>query len=101
MIDWCVPASCWLRWRKSVQTVEGVANGGELHPVQQKLLEHGGLQCGICTPGVIAVKALLEHNPDPTEEQALLEPAILPLHWLRQNYSRGVGRRQTMRGEAA
>ena len=38
---------------KSVQTVEGVANGGELHPVQQKLLEHGGLQCGICTPGVV------------------------------------------------
>ena len=49
---------------KSVQTVEGVASGGELHPVQQKLLEHGGLQCGICTPGVvIAAKALLETTP--------------------------------------
>ena len=51
---------------RSVQTVEGVANGGELHPVQQKLLEHGGLQCGICTPGVVLLpRRLLEHNPDP------------------------------------
>ena len=69
---------------KSVQTVEGVANGGELHPVQQKLLEHGGLQCGICTPGVvIAAKALLEHNPDPTEEQAR--------YWLAGNLCRCTG----------
>ena len=69
---------------KSVQTVEGVTKGGELHPVQQKLLEHGGLQCGICTPGVvIAAKALLEHNPDPTEEQAR--------YWLAGNLCRCTG----------
>ena len=56
---------------QAVQTIEGIAEGGVLHPVQQKLLEHAGLQCGICTPGVVvAAKALLEHNPNPTEEQA-------------------------------
>ena len=55
---------------KSVQTVEGIANEGKLHPIQQKLLEHAALQCGICTPGiVIAAKSLLERNPDPTEEE--------------------------------
>ncbi len=55
---------------KSVETVEGVANEGKLHPIQQKLLEHAALQCGICTPGiVIAAKSLLERNPDPTEEE--------------------------------
>ena len=69
---------------KSVQTVEGIANGSELHPVQQKLLEHGGLQCGICTPGVVvAAKALLEHKPDPTEEQAR--------YWLAGNLCRCTG----------
>ena len=58
---------------KSVQTVEGIADGGVLHPVQQKLLGHGGLQCGICTPGIlVAAKALLAQNPDPTEEEVRL-----------------------------
>ena len=53
---------------QAVQTIEGIAEGGVLHPVQQKLLEHAGLQCGICTPGVVvAAKALIEHNPNPTE----------------------------------
>jgi carbon-monoxide dehydrogenase small subunit len=53
---------------RSVETVEGVAKPGALHPVQQKLLEHAGLQCGVCTPGiVVAAKALLEKNPDPSE----------------------------------
>jgi len=53
---------------RSVETVEGVAKPGQLHPVQQKLLEHAGLQCGVCTPGiVVAAKALLERNPDPSE----------------------------------
>jgi len=56
---------------REVGTVEGVASGGELHPIQQKFLEHAALQCGICTPGlVVASKALLEKNPDPTEEEA-------------------------------
>ncbi|MPZ47623.1 MAG: 2Fe-2S iron-sulfur cluster binding domain-containing protein, partial [Betaproteobacteria bacterium] len=46
---------------KAVQTIEGMANGTELHPLQQKFLEHAALQCGICTPGVlVAAKALLE-----------------------------------------
>ncbi|HEU4428247.1 MAG TPA: (2Fe-2S)-binding protein [Myxococcota bacterium] len=53
---------------REVETVEGVAKPGQLHPVQQKLLEHAGLQCGVCTPGiVVAAKALLEKNPDPSE----------------------------------
>ena len=56
---------------RSVETVEGVASGESLHPVQQKFLEHAALQCGICTPGlIVASKALLEKNPDPTEEEA-------------------------------
>ena len=69
---------------QSVQTVEGVAEGGVLHPVQQKLLEHGGLQCGVCTPGVVvAAKALLDSNPDPTEEQVR--------YWLAGNLCRCTG----------
>ncbi len=55
---------------RKIETVEGVAKPGQLHPVQQKLLEHAGLQCGVCTPGiVVAAKALLEKNPDPTEKE--------------------------------
>jgi len=55
---------------RKIETVEGVAKPGKLHPVQQKLLEHAGLQCGVCTPGiVVAAKALLEKNPDPTERE--------------------------------
>ena len=55
---------------RDVTTIEGVADGPHLHPLQQKLLEHNALQCGICIPGiVIAAKALLEHNPDPSETE--------------------------------
>jgi carbon-monoxide dehydrogenase small subunit len=55
---------------RSVETVEGIAKPGALHPVQQKLLEHAGLQCGVCTPGiVVAAKALLDRNPAPTERE--------------------------------
>ena len=51
-----------------VTTVEGIAEGRELHPVQQAFIDHGGFQCGICTPGhIVAAKALLDANPDPTE----------------------------------
>ncbi len=68
----------------AVQTIEGIAEGGTLHPVQQQLLEHSGLQCGVCIPGiVIAAKALLEHNPDPTEEEAR--------YWLAGNLCRCTG----------
>ena len=53
-----------------VDTVEGLARGETLHPLQQKFLEHAALQCGVCTPGfLMAAKALLERNPDPTETQ--------------------------------
>jgi carbon-monoxide dehydrogenase small subunit len=53
---------------RAVETVEGVAQSGRLHPVQQKLLEYAGLQCGVCTPGiVVAAKALLARNPAPSE----------------------------------
>ena len=51
-------------------TIEGIAQDGKLHPVQQAFIDHGGFQCGICTPGqVIAAKSLLDNNPDPTEEE--------------------------------
>ncbi len=69
---------------RSIGTVEGIARGGELHPVQQKLLEHAALQCGICTPGiVVAAKALLEQNPDPSEEEVR--------YWLAGNLCRCTG----------
>jgi carbon-monoxide dehydrogenase small subunit len=56
---------------RSVKTIEGVAEGSRLHPIQQQFLEHGALQCGICTPGfIVAAQKLLESNPDPTEEEA-------------------------------
>ena len=55
---------------RTVQTVEGMSNGAELHVLQQKFLEHAALQCGICTPGfLIAAQALLEKNTKPTEEE--------------------------------
>ena len=54
----------------TITTVEGLANGTQLHPLQQKFLEDASLQCGICTPGfLISAKALLDRNPDPSEEQ--------------------------------
>jgi carbon-monoxide dehydrogenase small subunit len=55
---------------KEITTIEGLAKDGNLHPLQQAFVEYGGLQCGICTPGqIIAAKALLDENPEPTEEQ--------------------------------
>jgi carbon-monoxide dehydrogenase small subunit len=55
---------------RQIETVEGMAEGDKLHPLQQKFLEHAALQCGICTPGfLIAAKDLLKKNPDPTEEE--------------------------------
>ena len=53
-----------------VETIEGMSDGKELHPLQQKFLDHAALQCGICTPGILNMaKALLEKNPDPTESE--------------------------------
>ena len=54
----------------SITTIEGVADNGKLNAVQQAFLDHGGAQCGICTPGMIlAAMALLQEHPDPTLEQ--------------------------------
>ena len=69
---------------KSVETIEGMADGDTLHPLQRNFLELNGLQCGICTPGfLIAAKALLEKNPDPTETEARF--------WLAGNLCRCTG----------
>jgi carbon-monoxide dehydrogenase small subunit len=69
---------------KAVQTIEGMAAGGQLHVLQRKFLEHAALQCGICTPGfLVAARALLEVNPDPTEEEAR--------YWLAGNLCRCTG----------
>lgn len=55
---------------KEITTVEGLADGDKLHPIQQAFIDHGGLQCGFCTPGMIlSAKALLDKNPKPTEEE--------------------------------
>ena len=55
---------------REVETIEGLADGDGLHPLQRQFLEHAALQCGVCTPGfLVAAKALLDRNPDPTEEE--------------------------------
>ncbi|MBT6442878.1 MAG: (2Fe-2S)-binding protein, partial [Alphaproteobacteria bacterium] len=55
---------------RTVDTIEGMADGDTLHPLQNRFLEDAALQCGICTPGVlVAAKALLEKNPDPSETE--------------------------------
>jgi len=52
-----------------IQTIEGLSGGGVLHPIQQALVEHGGTQCGFCTPGIVlSAKALLDDNPNPTPQ---------------------------------
>ena len=67
-----------------INTIEGMAAGETLHPLQQAFLDHAALQCGICTPGfLIAAKALLEKNPDPTEEETR--------YWLAGNLCRCTG----------
>ena len=69
---------------KRIGTIEGMANGDELHPLQRKFLEHAALQCGFCTPGLlVASKALLDENPNPTEEEAR--------YWLAGNLCRCTG----------
>ena len=69
---------------KSIDTIEGMAKGDELHPLQRNFLEINGLQCGICTPGyLIAARALLEKHPDPTESEIR--------YWLAGNLCRCTG----------
>ena len=68
----------------AITTIEGVAQGGKLHPVQQAFIDHGGYQCGICTPGqVVAAVALLEANPDPSEDDVR--------EWMKGNLCRCTG----------
>jgi len=58
---------------REVMTVEGLASLGELHPLQKAFVEHGAVQCGYCTPGMLmSAKALLDHNPNPTEDEIRL-----------------------------
>ena len=60
-----------------IGTVEGLAMGDHLHPLQRNFIDHAALQCGICTPGIlVAAKALLEKNPNPTDEEIR--------YWLRE-----------------
>jgi len=69
---------------RSIETIEGMAVGQELHVLQRKFLEHAALQCGICTPGIlIAARALLTRNPDPTEAEVR--------YWLAGNLCRCTG----------
>jgi len=69
---------------QSITTIEGIAEGERLHPLQQKFLEHAALQCGICTPGlIVAAKALLDAKPSPSEEETR--------YWLAGNLCRCTG----------
>jgi carbon-monoxide dehydrogenase small subunit len=55
---------------RKVTTIEGVADGDKLHPIQQAMIDHGAIECGFCTPGmVMSAKALLGENPNPTREE--------------------------------
>ena len=68
----------------SIETIEGMATGDRLHPLQTKFLEHAALQCGVCTPGfLVAAKSLLDRNPDPTETEVR--------YWLAGNLCRCTG----------
>ncbi|MEE9209681.1 MAG: (2Fe-2S)-binding protein [Kiloniellales bacterium] len=69
---------------RSVETIEAMADGERLHPLQQKFLEHAALQCGVCTPGfLVAAKALLDKQPDPSETEVR--------YWLAGNLCRCTG----------
>ena len=69
---------------KEITTIEGIAIGSTLHPIQQSFLENAALQCGICTPGfIVATKALLDKNPNPTEHEVRF--------WLANNLCRCTG----------
>ena len=69
---------------KAIGTVEGLSDGGTLHPLQRKFIEHAALQCGFCTPGIlVAAKALLDQNASPTETEVR--------YWLAGNLCRCTG----------
>lgn len=88
MMDGRVVCSCLVLGAEaqgsSIETIEGMAQGSELHPLQRKFIEHAALQCGICTPGfLVAAKALLDENPNPTETEIRF--------WLAGNLCRCTG----------
>lgn len=67
-----------------IATIEGMAHGDELHPLQRHFIDHAALQCGVCTPGIlVAAKALLEKNPDPSDDEVR--------YWLAGNLCRCTG----------
>ena len=67
-----------------ITTIEGIGSAANLHPLQQKFLEHAALQCGICTPGfIVSAKALLDSNPNPSEDEVR--------YWLAGNLCRCTG----------
>jgi aerobic carbon-monoxide dehydrogenase small subunit len=88
MVDGRLVCSCLVLGAEAqgrkVDTIEGMANGEKLHPLQQRFLEYAALQCGVCTPGIlVASKALLERNPNPTETEVR--------YWLAGNLCRCTG----------
>ena len=88
MVDGVLVCSCLVLGAevsgKTIDTIEGMAKGEALHPLQQKFIDHVALQCGICTPGLlIASRNLLERNPDPSEEEIR--------YWLAGNLCRCTG----------
>jgi len=77
MMDGRIVASCLVLGVEAegaaITTIEGIAQGSRLHPIQQAFLENAALQCGICTPGfIVAAKALLDQEPHPSEERIRL-----------------------------
>ena len=87
-VDGRVACSCLMLGAEAagrqIGTIEGMAKGDDLHPLQRKFLEHAALQCGICTPGIlVAAKSLLEQNPDPDETEVR--------YWLAGNLCRCTG----------
>ena len=88
MLDDTLVCSCLMLGAEAegsnIKTIEGMADGLTLHPLQQKFLETAALQCGICTPGMlVAAKALLDENPEPTETEVRF--------WLAGNLCRCTG----------
>ena len=88
MVDGRLVCSCLVMGAEAegreVETIEGMADGEALHPLQQKFIDHAALQCGVCTPGIlVAAKALLEQNDDPPETEVR--------YWLAGNLCRCTG----------
>lgn len=88
MMDGRIVTSCLVLGAEAqgaeITTIEGIAQGNTLHPLQQSFLQHAALQCGVCTPGfIVAAKALLDEEPNPSEDRIRL--------WLANNLCRCTG----------